>query len=326
MLCPSKAPPQRGLRFLKRRVQRWSACGRPANPHVGGGTAAIPMASPTRGVDMAETAHAGPYGGPTSSGSSGTGDGVKEQAQEKAQEVKEQAKEQASQVAGQAKSRVSTEVDNRSTQAGHQVRQQASDIRSVGEQLREQGKDGPARVADQVADRIEGVGNWLTNRSGDDILHDIEDFGRRQPWAIMAGGAALGFLASRFLKASSSSRYERRFESTYGTSSYGTPASRQLPEQTTGGYATPAGTGTYGTGTGSYGEPGYGTETTSGLSAGTESAAGFGTETTGGLGTGPAGTGTSGVGSDAEERFRREAGTGGASRDPLSPPPGSGGV
>src|SRR3954471_8140784 len=198
MLCPSKAPPQRGLRFLKRRVQRWSACGRPANPHVGGGTAAIPMASPTRGVDMAETAHAGPYGGPTSSGSSGTGDGVKEQAQEKAQEVKEQAKEQASQVAGQARSRVSTEVDTRSTQAGHRVNQQASDLRSVGEQLRSQGKDGPAKVADQVADRVQGVGNWLTNSSGERILHDIEDLGRRQPWAVVAGGLPIGILPFSF--------------------------------------------------------------------------------------------------------------------------------
>src|SRR3954471_18536697 len=241
MLCPSKAPPQRGLRFLKRRVQRWSACGRPANPHVSGGTAAIPMASPTRGVDMAETAHAGPYGGPTSSGSTSAsgGDGVKEQAQEKAQEGKDQAKEQASQVAGQAKSRVSTEVDNRSTQAGQKVNEQASDLRSVSEQLRSQGKEGPAKVADQIADRVEGVGSWLTRSSGDDILHDIEDLGRRQPWAVVAGGLALGFLASRVLKASSQDRYQRRYDATYGPT-YGTPSDRQLPERAGAPYGSPS--------------------------------------------------------------------------------------
>src|SRR4051812_11767193 len=266
------------------------------------------MASPTRGVDMAETAHAGPYGGPTSSGSSGTGDGVKEQAQEKAQEVKEQAKEQASQVAGQAKSRVSTEVDTRSTQAGHRVNQQASDLRSVGEQLRSQGKDGPAKVADQVADRVQGVGNWLTNSSGERILHDIEDLGRRQPWAVVAGGLALGFLASRFLKASSEDRYERRYDGTHGPT-YGTSADHQLPERAGTPYGTPsvpAGAGTIG---------------------GTPSAApgtiGYGDDTTGGLQTGPAGTGTSGVGSDEPQRFTRESES---PRDPLSPPPGSGGI
>jgi len=191
---------------------------------------------------MAETAHAGPYDGPSSSGASAGGDGVKDQAQEKAAEVKDQAKQQAQQVAGQAKSRISTQVDQRSTQAGEQVSQQASDLRSVGQQLREQGKEGPAKVADQIADRVESVGGWLKTSDGDKILHDIEDFGRRQPTAVLVGGLALGFLASRFLKASSSERYERRGlggtrpgGSTYGgqprtgytNEVYGTP---QLPE------------------------------------------------------------------------------------------------
>ena len=191
---------------------------------------------------MAATAHAGPYDGPSSSGASAGGDGVKDQAQEKAAEVKDQAKQQAQQVAGQAKSRISTQVDQRSTQAGEQVSQQASDLRSVGQQLREQGKEGPAKVADQVADRVESVGGWLKTSDGDKILHDIEDFGRRQPTAVLVGGLALGFLASRFLKASSSERYERRGlggtrpgGSTYGgqprtgytNEVYGTP---QLPE------------------------------------------------------------------------------------------------
>ena len=195
---------------------------------------------------MAETAHAGPYDGPSSSGASAGGDGVKDQAQEKAAEVKDQAKQQAQQVAGQAKSRISTQVDQRSTQAGEQVSQQASDLRSVGQQLREQGKEGPAKVADQVAERVEGVGGWLKTSDGDKILHDIEDFGRQAADRGPPRRAALGFLASRFLKASSSERYERRGlggsqygrASTYGGGQprtgytnevYGTP---QLPEST----------------------------------------------------------------------------------------------
>jgi len=35
----------------------------------------------------------------------------------------------------------------------------------------------------------------------------VEDFGRRQPLAVVAIGLVAGFAASRFLKASSSSRY-----------------------------------------------------------------------------------------------------------------------
>ena len=96
------------------------------------------------------------------------------------------------------------QVDQRSTQAGEQVSTTASDIRSVADQLREQGKDQPAKLAEQAAQRAETLGDYLQRSDGDTILGDLEDFGRRQPWAVIAGGVALGFAASRFLKASSS--------------------------------------------------------------------------------------------------------------------------
>jgi hypothetical protein len=134
--------------------------------------------------------------------------GATAQAQEKAQEVAGQAREKAQEAAGQARSRVQQEVDQRSTQAGEQVRSTASDLRSVGQELRNQGKDAPARVADQAAERVERVGGYLADSDADRILRDVEDFGRRQPLAVLAGGIALGFVAARFLKASSSRRYQ----------------------------------------------------------------------------------------------------------------------
>ena len=135
----------------------------------------------------------------SANGPSSTTDQAKEKAAEKAQEAK-----------GQAASRVREQVDTRSTQAGEQVSSTASDIRSVADQLREQGKDQPARLAEQAAQRAETLGDYLQRSDGDTILHDLEDFGRKQPWAVIAGGVALGFAASRFLKASSSRRYETR--------------------------------------------------------------------------------------------------------------------
>jgi ElaB/YqjD/DUF883 family membrane-anchored ribosome-binding protein len=147
------------------------------------------------------------------------------QAQEKAQELAGQASDQAKQAAGQARERVRDQVDQRSTQAGEQVTSQASDIRTVAQKLREEGKDKPAQLAEQAADRVESVGSYLTRADADTILHDIEDFGRQRPWAIIAAGAALGFAASRFLKASSSDRYYSR-------------SPQQLPNTTT----RPAGT------------------------------------------------------------------------------------
>jgi hypothetical protein len=132
-------------------------------------------------------------------------------------EVREQAADQAQRATGKAREQMRAQVDQRSTQAGEQVSKQAEDIRAVGEELRNKGKDGPARIADQVAERTERVGAWLTESDGDRILSDVEDFGRRNPWALAAGGVAIGFVASRLLKASSSRRYEQQRQS----SSYG---------------------------------------------------------------------------------------------------------
>jgi ElaB/YqjD/DUF883 family membrane-anchored ribosome-binding protein len=132
------------------------------------------------------------------------------QATDKAQEVAGQAKEKAQEAAGQAKGRVREQVDQRSTEAGQQVATTAGDLRSVSEELRKQGKDTPARLAEQAADRTERLGGYLTESDADRILGDVEDFARKQPWAVVAGGLALGFAASRLLKASSSQRYEQR--------------------------------------------------------------------------------------------------------------------
>ena len=136
--------------------------------------------------------------------------GTAEQAREKAGEVAGQAQEKAQEAAGQAKGRAREEIDRRSTEAGQQVKTTADDIRSVGEQLRSQGKDGPARIADQAAERAQRVGGYLEDADADRILNDVEDFARRQPWAVVAGGVVLGFAAARFLKASSSDRYQQR--------------------------------------------------------------------------------------------------------------------
>ena len=140
------------------------------------------------------------------------------QAKEKGQEVAGQAQEKAQEAAGQAKGKLREQADQRSTQAGEQVASTAQDVRTVGEELRKQGKDKPAQLADQAADRVEQLGSYLKDSDADRILGDIEDFGRKQPWAVVAGGLALGFLGSRFLKASSQKRYEAPAGQTRATS------------------------------------------------------------------------------------------------------------
>ena len=173
-----------------------------------------------------------------------TTDQVKDQVRDKAQVAQDKARG----ALGQARGRISDQVDQRSTQAGERVAGTANDVRSIAQELRNQGKDTPANLAEQVANQADRVGDYLKGASGDRILRDVEDFARRQPMLVAAAGLALGFAASRFLKASSS----RRYESSYGSSGDG-------------GYrrasTSPYDTRTYGAGT-SYGTTGtrYDTE------------------------------------------------------------------
>jgi hypothetical protein len=130
-----------------------------------------------------------------------------DQARDKAQEAGTQAKEKAQQAGAQARDRVRDQVDQRSTQAGEQAGSAADALRKASEQLRNDGNEPIAKGMEQVAQRVDSAGGWLRDSDGDTILRDVEDFGRRNPLAVVAGGVALGFAASRLLKASSRSRY-----------------------------------------------------------------------------------------------------------------------
>jgi len=133
-----------------------------------------------------------------------------EAAKDQVRQVGQQAAEKGREAAGAARGRAREQVDQRSTQAGEQLSTVAQDARTVAEQLRSQGKEQPAKLAEQAAERVERVGSYLKDSDSDRILSDVEDFGRRQPLAVAAGGFVIGLLASRFLKASSSDRYHGR--------------------------------------------------------------------------------------------------------------------
>ena len=162
---------------------------------------------------------------------------------EQGQDVKEQAKEQVQQVAGQAKEQVrnvadqaKTQVDERSTLAGEKVTEHASSLRSVADHLRHQGKESEAKYAEQAAEKVERAGSWLTESDADKILREVEDFGRRRPWAVIGAGIAVGVAASRMLKASSAQRFESGRSMT-------TSQPRGLPNGTGTGTGTGAGAG-----------------------------------------------------------------------------------
>ena len=152
--------------------------------------------------------------GKRSESNGGTGAGASD-AQAKAQQAAGQVQEKAQAAAGQAQAKAREQLDQRTSQLGGQAHRQASDLRSVSESLRDQGKDRPAQAVDRLAGYAEQAGSYLRDRDADSMLSDAEDLGRRKPGAVAAGALALGLVASRFLKASSSRRYSARQSERY---------------------------------------------------------------------------------------------------------------
>ncbi len=123
-------------------------------------------------------------------------------AKEKAQQAAGQAKQQAQAAAEQAKDKAAAQVDEKSTQVGQQIGSQGDALQGVAGELRNQGKEGPAKVAEQAAEKVKGVGDYLQQADGEQLLAAAQKAAQENPAAAAAAGAAAGFAAGRVIKAS----------------------------------------------------------------------------------------------------------------------------
>ncbi len=126
-------------------------------------------------------------------------------------------RETAQNAVNQGKSFLGKQVDERSTVIGQQIGSLAQDLRNVGDHLRENGTvGGAAGYVDQGAELVDKVAQYLQNADSDQLIGDLEQYARQQPWAIAGAALVLGFAASRFIKTSS----VRRYTSSYGGGQY----------------------------------------------------------------------------------------------------------
>jgi ElaB/YqjD/DUF883 family membrane-anchored ribosome-binding protein len=132
---------------------------------------------------------------------------IQDKGQELVSQAGQQVHEKVQEMRGQAEVRLRDQVDQRSTQAGDQVQSVGTALRRSAEQLREEGKETPASLVEQVARRADELGGYLQTTNADRMVGDIERFARHRPWLTGAAGVLAGFLASRFVKASSDRRY-----------------------------------------------------------------------------------------------------------------------
>jgi ElaB/YqjD/DUF883 family membrane-anchored ribosome-binding protein len=129
---------------------------------------------------------------------------------ELAAKAKDEVGAKAHELGSEAQTRMRDELDTRSTKAGDGLISVGDALRRSSEQLRGEGKDMPAQVVEGVSRRADDIGRYLRTADANEILDDVEGYARRNPWLTAVAGAAVGFAASRFLKASSARRYDRR--------------------------------------------------------------------------------------------------------------------
>lgn len=150
-----------------------------------------------------------------------------EQARNQAQEMTQQAKEKASNLVDQARTRVKTRVTEQKDRAAENLTSVADRIRTTGHQIDDQVEEIPVgRYADRAAETVENLAAYLRTHEVDDMVAEVEDYARRNPAVFIGTAFALGFMASRFLKSSTSEsgadgrrgRYRSTQEYGYGRS------------------------------------------------------------------------------------------------------------
>jgi ElaB/YqjD/DUF883 family membrane-anchored ribosome-binding protein len=156
-------------------------------------------------------------------------EGLASQASAKVQDAASATQEKASELGQQGSVRLREQFDQRSSQAGSQVRSLAEALRRSGNELSNEGNSDASQLTERAADRIERLGAYLEQKSGDELMRDIERFTRRRPWTLAGIGMLAGVAAARITKASSEQRYDSYRQTSQRWPTRSDTGQRQLP-------------------------------------------------------------------------------------------------
>ncbi len=126
-----------------------------------------------------------------------------EQARQQTQQLAQRARQQAGQLANRGGEQVKSQLANQKHQGAQRMVPVQTALRETAHQLRGQGQGPIAQYVDQATDRVERFSGYLRETDVDEIIDEVRGFARRRPGLFLGGAAALGFLATRFLKSSS---------------------------------------------------------------------------------------------------------------------------
>jgi hypothetical protein len=143
----------------------------------------------------------------TTSGGPGTSGGGSqqptEQAKQQGQQLAQQARQQAGRLANRGGEQVKSQLGTQKHRASQRMVPVQSALRETAHQLRSQGQGPMAEYAEKASDQVERFSGYLRETDVDEIIDEVRGVARRRSALFVGGAAALGFLATRFLKSSS---------------------------------------------------------------------------------------------------------------------------
>ncbi|MGH9458173.1 MAG: hypothetical protein ACRD2J_11110 [Thermoanaerobaculia bacterium] len=152
------------------------------------------------------------------------GIGVTHATEETARRMKDTAREKTTQMRKKAREKAGEQKDRATGEIGAL----ASALHDAGRRLDEE-QHPSGRLINRTADRLEDVAHAIENRSVDELMREASGWARRSPGLLLGGAIAVGFLASRFLKADRGHDIQRWEEGPYGTE-FATPEYPPSPE------------------------------------------------------------------------------------------------
>ena len=114
------------------------------------------------------------------------------------------AKDQASAVWSDTKDSARSMIGNQQKAAASGLGQFAGALRKAAREMGDGNEQAPmSRMIESAADGLERFSGSLREKDLDGLVRDAESFARRQPLVFFGAAIAAGFLAMRFMKASS---------------------------------------------------------------------------------------------------------------------------
>jgi hypothetical protein len=140
------------------------------------------------------------------------GSGSSGETRQRSQEVAQQGQQKASEYAEQGREKAKGQIATQKERASGELQGIARALQQTGSQLREQDQDSIGQYAEQAAEQVERLSNYLSEKDSEQLLSEVEDLARNRPAVFLGGAFILGAAAARFLKSSAGQTGDLREE------------------------------------------------------------------------------------------------------------------